>query len=191
MIVQCTSILRELNVPSGRTMSYMALKTRIGGIVTAILVSATLASVAPAVAQAQSQKQLDLAAARANRKAIVGENMKLNSSEAAAFWPIFDQYEAAMDKVDDRHVAEIKDFAANYDRLTESSAKSKLDEVIAVQQARLDVQKEYIPKFRAAISQVKTTRFFQIDNKLHALVQCQIAQLVPLAHSASEARPGQ
>ena len=25
------------------------------------------------------------------------------------------------------------------------------------------------------------TRFFQVDNKLHALVQCQIAQLVPLA----------
>ncbi len=172
-------------------MSYMALTTRIGAIASAILVTAVLAGSSPALAQAPSQKQLDLAAARANRKAIVGENMKLNSSEAAAFWPIFDQYEAAMDKVDDRHVAEIKDFARNYDHLTESSAKAKLDEVIAVQQARLDVQKEYIPKFRAAISQVKTTRFFQIDNKLHALVQCQIAELVPLAHSGSEAPPAQ
>ena len=74
---------------------------------------------------------------------------------------------------------------------TQDTAKAKLDEVISVEQARLDVQKEYIPKFRAAISQVKTTRFFQIDNKLHALVQCQIAQLVPLAHSASGTPPAQ
>ena len=169
----------------------MALTTRIGAVALALLVTAAFANFSPVLAQteAPSQKQLDLAAARANRKAIVGENMKLNSTEASAFWPIFDQYEAAMDKVDDRHVAEIKDFARNYDHMTESSAKAKLDEVVAVEQARLDVQREYIPKFRAAISQIKTTRFFQIDNKLHALVQCQIAQLVPLAHGASEAPP--
>jgi hypothetical protein len=50
-----------------------------------------------------------------------------------------------------------------------------------VGQARADVQKEFIPKFRAALPGITVTRFFQVDNKLHALVQCQIAQLVPLA----------
>ena len=52
---------------------------------------------------------------------------------------------------------------------------------MAIAQARLNVQKAYIPKFREAVSQVKTTRFFQIDNKLRAMVQCEIAQMVPLA----------
>ena len=67
--------------------------------------------------------------------------------------------------------------------------KKKLDEVIAIQQSRLDVQKEYIPKFRAVISQVKVTRFYQIDNKIQALIQCDIAQLVPLAASPGETAP--
>jgi len=31
------------------------------------------------------------------------------------------------------------------------------------------------------------TRFFQIDNKLRALVQCQIAQIVPLAQPSAAA----
>jgi hypothetical protein len=129
----------------------------------------------------ESQKQIDLTAARAERKAIVNDNMKLSADEAKAFWPVYDKYESAMDKIEDRHIKEIKDFAKNYDTLTDADAKHKLDEVMAIAQARLNVQKAYIPKFRAVVSQVQTTRFFQIDNKLRAMVQCQIAQMVPLA----------
>ncbi|MBF6569854.1 MAG: hypothetical protein IVW54_13370 [Candidatus Binataceae bacterium] len=132
----------------------------------------------------QSQSKLDLAAAKAERKALIGENMDLTPAEGKKFWPLYDRYEAAMDQVDKRHAAEIRAYAKAYQNMTGADAKAKLDEVIAVQQARLNVQKQYIPKFRAAISEIKTTRFFQIDNKLHALIQCQIAQLVPLIGSA-------
>jgi hypothetical protein len=131
-----------------------------------------------------SQKQLDIAAARAERKAVVGQNMELTADESKAFWPLYDEFEGKMDKIEDRHVREIKDFAAKYQNLTNADAHKKLDEVMAIAQARLNVQSNYIPKFRAVLPDVKVTRFFQIDNKLRALVQCQIAQIVPLAQSA-------
>jgi hypothetical protein len=133
-----------------------------------------------------SQKQLDIAAARAQRKATVGANMNLTPDEAGKFWPVYDAYEAKMDKIEDRHVKELKDFAEKYENLSDEDAGKKLDEVIAIQQARLDVQKSFVPKFRAAIPGVKVTRFYQIDNKIQALIQCDIAQLVPLAHPAGE-----
>ena len=60
-------------------------------------------------------------------------------------------------------------------------ATQKLNEVMSIAQARLDVQKSYIPKFRAAMSSIMVTRFFQIDNKLRAMVQCDVAKMVPLA----------
>lgn len=129
----------------------------------------------------QSQHQIDLAAVRADRKAVVGQEMHLTSEEAKAFWPLYADYEGKMDKIDDRHYAEVKSYAEHYQTLTDADATHKLDEVMAIRQARLDVQKEYIPKFRAVISSIKTTRFFQIDNKLEAMTQCQIARLVPLA----------
>lgn len=156
----------------------------------AFLLAAAIGFTAPAFAQSgsPSQKQLDIAAARAQRKATVGSNMNLSSGEAAKFWPVYDAYEAKMDKLEDRHVKELKEFAAKYNDLTDADAAKKLDEVIAIQQGRLDVQKEFIPQFRAAIPGVKVTRFFQIDNKIQALIQCDIAQLVPLAHTAAEAQ---
>ena len=163
----------------------------------AALIACTVALGAPAFAQDQpgampsqaapSQKQLNIAAARAERKAVVGQNMNLTADENKAFWPLYDEYEARMDRVEDRHVREIKEFARHYQNLTDADARTKLDEVMAISQARLDVQKTYIPKFRAILSDVKVTRFFQIDNKLRALVQCQIAQIVPLAQPSAAA----
>ena len=169
------------------TEGYMTVKSKMGTVAAALAILGLVGI--SSSARAQSQKQLDLAADRAQRKAIVGSNMNLSPSESAAFWPVYNQYEAAMDKLEDRHLAEIKDFAKNYNAMTDAAAKSKLDEVMAIAQARLSTQRRFIPKFRAAISQIKTTRFFQIDNKMHALVQCEIAQFVPLARSPSEAKP--
>jgi hypothetical protein len=151
----------------------------------------TLGLAHPAAAQTNSgsgktQRQLDIAAARADRKAIVGANMNLTEPQAKAFWPLYDAYEARMDKLDDRHAAEVKAYAQHYQTLTEADATQKLNDVIAIRQARLDVQKEFVPKFRAAISSINTTRFYQIDNKLSAMIQCDIAQIVPLARPGSK-----
>jgi hypothetical protein len=163
-------------------------KTLIGSVV---LICAVCVLGAAAQAQmpsgpAPSQKQLDVAAARAQRKAIIGANMMLTDSEATQFWPLYDEYEAKMDKIDDRHLKELKDYAAGYEKLTDAQATGKLDEVMSIAQARIDVQKQYIPKFRAVLSGIKTTRFFQMDNKLNAIRQCALAQLVPLVASPAE-----
>jgi hypothetical protein len=170
----------------------MSLKRYLTASAAAVIVCAVSCSV-PVFAQDQSggaapapsQKQLDTAAARAARKAVVGQNMNLTDSESKAFWPLYDEYEGKMDRIEDRHIREIKDFAKNYQTLTDADAHKKLDEVMAIAQARLNVQAAYIPKFRAVLPDLKVTRFFQIDNKLRALVQCQIAQIVPLAGDAA------
>jgi hypothetical protein len=162
----------------------MGFRKPIMGSMAAALVVVAFGLVRPVMAQSAappSQKQLDFAALKANRKALIGQAMALTPQEAEGFWPLYDQYESKMDALEMRHADEVRAFAKAFQNLTDADAKAKLDEVIAITQARLDTQKEFIPKFRGVISQIKTTRFFQIDNKLHAMVQCDIAQMVPLA----------
>ncbi len=128
----------------------MTLKNRFVIVTASSLVVFALGIGAPSFAQT-SQKQLDIAAAHAQRKATVGANMNLNQAEATKFWPVYDAYEAKMDRVEARHVKELKDFADKYENLSDADAGKKLEEVIAIQQARLDIQKEFVPKFRDAI----------------------------------------
>jgi hypothetical protein len=160
---------------------------RFSGAVVALIAFATFGFCSAAMAQSgvKSQKQLDIAAARAERKATVGENMHLTAAESKVFWPLYDKYEAGMDKIEDRHIREIKNYVASYRNLTDDDANRKLDEVMSIQEARLELQKTYVPKFRAIMSPIKVTRFFQIDNKLRAMVQCGVAEMVPLAEPAA------
>jgi len=149
----------------------------------AAILMLVVGAIAPAQAQTSdaSQRKLNVEAARAERKAIVGQNMYLSAEEAKVFWPLYDEYEKRMDRLEERHIKEIKDYLDSYDSLTDEAATKKLDETLAIQQGRLDAQKEFVPRFRAAMSSIKVTRFFQIDSKLRAMVQCDIAQKVPLA----------
>jgi hypothetical protein len=164
----------------------MRVRWSLGACALAVVIVCGVGSLTAAQESPPSQKQLDFAAISAQRKAVVGANMKLTPEQAKAFWPLYDQYEAAMDRVDKRHAREIKEYAKNYENLNDQQANRKLDEVMAVAQDRVNVQKQFIPKFRAALPGITVTRFFQVDNKLHALVQCQIAQLVPLASRPDE-----
>jgi hypothetical protein len=157
------------------------------GLALCVLVTAGIANAQSSSRSADSQEQLNISAARAQRKAIIGQNMYLSSSQAKVFWPLYNAYEARMDKIEDRHIREIKNYVSNYDHLTDADANQKLDEVIAIQGERLATQKGYVPKFRAALPGVMVTRFFQIDNKMHAMVQCNIAQMVPLAQPSQNA----
>jgi hypothetical protein len=158
----------------------MSIKKLIVACIAPTLAICVLTVTTRAIAQdaTPSQKQPNLTAERLQGKATLEKLMKLSPDDAKKFWPLYDQYEADMEKIDDRHMHELENFG--YANLNEQDAGSKLDEVIAIQQARLDTEKLYIPKFRAVLTQVQTTRFFQIDSKLRALLQCDIARMVPL-----------
>lgn len=134
----------------------------------------------PAVAQdaASSQTQPDLTAERLRGRASLEKLINFTPDEAKRFWPLYEQYESEMEKIDVRHLQELQNFG--YANLSEKDAVKKLDEVVAIQQARVDTEKLFIPKFRAVLSPVQVTRFFQIDSKLRALLQCDIAKMVPL-----------
>ena len=138
----------------------------------------TLTTPATARDAASTQGQPDLATERLQGKASLEKLMNFTPAEAKKFWPLYEEYEAEMEKIDARHLQELQNFG--YANLTEKDAVNKLDEVIAIQQARLDTEKLFIPRFRAVLSSVRVTRFFQIDSKLRAMLQCDIAQMVPL-----------
>src|SRR5512135_3735878 len=107
----------------------MGIKSRFTSFAAVSMVACALGLAAPAFAQAPSasQKQPDLAAARAQRKATVSAYMNLTADEAAKFWAVYDRYQGAMDSIEDRHIKELKEFAAKYNNLTDADAQKKLD----------------------------------------------------------------
>ncbi|MGC1424700.1 MAG: hypothetical protein WA354_17660 [Terracidiphilus sp.] len=119
------------------------------------------------------------------RKAITAENMNLTADEATKFWPIYDQYAAEVAKIGDARVALIKDYAANYDTMTNDQANLFIQRAAAIDQQFTDARSKYVPLFEKAISAKKTALWYQVDRRLDLLINLQLAGNIPVVDTTN------
>ena len=117
-----------------------------------------------------------------DRRDLVKANMLLTNSEAARFWPIYDEYRAEMNKIGDKRVKLITDFAANRNSMSEDEGMRLLKERIDIEKEKNDLRGDYVKKFNKELSARTTARFFQIDQKLDAAVEAALAARIPLIY---------
>jgi NAD(P)H-dependent flavin oxidoreductase YrpB (nitropropane dioxygenase family) len=122
---------------------------------------------------------------QAARKTITAENMNLTADEATKFWPIYDQYAAEVAKIGDARVALIKDYAANYDAMTDDQANLFIQRAAAIDQQFTDARSKYVPTFEKAISAKKTALWYQIDRRLDLLINLQLAGNIPVVDTSN------
>jgi hypothetical protein len=120
-------------------------------------------SVSGADAQSNSVSDKDIemlrADLRAQRKQITAQNMTLTADEATKFWPIFDQYRQEAIKPNDERWAVIKDYAANYNAMTDAV-------------------------FEKVISPKKTALWYQIDRRIDLLINLQLSAVIPMVDTS-------
>ncbi len=119
---------------------------------------------------------------RADKKLLVATNMELTQSEAKNFWPIYDQYQKDLQKINQRIVNVLESYADDFRRksLSDEKAKKLIDEALAIDQAEANLKSTYAPKLSKALPVRKLVRYLQIENKIRAVVKYDIASGVPL-----------
>ncbi|HME45735.1 MAG TPA: hypothetical protein VKF36_21770 [Syntrophorhabdales bacterium] len=136
----------------------------------------------PALAQEKPADNMQLVweKIRADKKLFVSENMGLTESEAKAFWPVYDSYQKDWMKLNDRAIAVIKDYADNYNSMTNDKAKKLIDEYVGIQADQQKMRESYLPKFRKVLPEIKVARYYQLENKISAVVNYELARNIPL-----------
>jgi hypothetical protein len=119
-------------------------------------------------------------ALRAEKKVLVADNMELTQSEADAFWPVYDQYQTEQKVIGDRMVKLVENYAKTYNVMTDDTAGKLLKELMAIQTDRVKLQEKYLPKFQKVLPMTKVARFYQIENKVEAVVDYDVASQIPL-----------
>ena len=128
-----------------------------------------------------SDIELTRASIQVRRQALVTAAMDLAPKDADVFWPLYREYREEMAKVNDRFVRLLVGYLENYDSLTDEAARKMLDEYLSIDRARNGVKSTFVPRFGKVIPAKQVARFFQIDNKLDAVINAELAKLVPLA----------
>jgi hypothetical protein len=149
--------------------------------IAALAVAAAL--LAPAVAPAQNtyddQQQL-IAQIQTDKRAVVLEAMKLTDAEAKAFSPVYDGYQAEMKVTYEAGADLLNKYAANYDTMTDETAKAILKEWFRIRDQRNDLVEKYAKKYGKVLPPKKVLRWVQVEHKLNTLLDAQAAAMIPL-----------
>jgi hypothetical protein len=120
---------------------------------------------------------------KADKKLIVSNYMELTESEAKRFWPVYDDYQKDLQKINERLQSMLQSYAADYRNksLTDEKAKKLLDEWIAIEQDEVKRRTAFAPKVIKALPARKAARYLQIENEYRMLIKYDLATTVPLA----------
>jgi hypothetical protein len=117
---------------------------------------------------------------RANRKALVAANLTLSDEEAARFWPLYDKYQTELAAVQDRAVKVIQDYTASFHDLSNEKAMKLADDWLSAEGDRVKVRREYLEQFGKTLPGRKVVRFYQIENKMDAVLRYDLASQIPV-----------
>jgi hypothetical protein len=152
---------------------------------TVFLAAAMLSGLAPlSSAQDKPANNLEIVheQLKADKKLIVTKYMKLTEAEAKKFWPVYEEYQQDLQKINQRLLNLLQSYAADYrtQSLTDEKAQKLLDEWIAIDNDDAKRRASYVPKVMKALPPKKAARYLQIENEYRILLKYDLAATVPL-----------
>jgi hypothetical protein len=119
---------------------------------------------------------------KADKKLIVTKYMELTDSEAKKFWPVYEEYQKDLQKLNERLASLLQSYAAEYrsNSLSDEKAKKLLDEWLALDKDEAGHRKTYAGKVLKALPAKKAARYLQIENEYRILLKYDLAVTVPL-----------
>lgn len=124
---------------------------------------------------------------RANRKALIAVNLNLTGEEAAKFWPVYDRYQQEISAIGDRIAAIIEDYTGHFRDLSNDKALQLMEDYLAAEADRLKVRRDYLGEFAKVLPGRTVARFYQIENKMDAVLRYDLAATIPVVDEAGGA----
>ena len=136
------------------------------------------------LAQDKSTNKLEITdeTLKADKKLIVAKYMELTESEAKTFWPVYEEYQKDLQKLNERLRSLLQSYATEYqsNSLSDDKAKKLLDEWIALDKDEASHRKIYAAKVLKVLPAKKAARYVQIENEFRVLLKYHLAATVPL-----------
>ena len=119
---------------------------------------------------------------KADKKSLVTKYMALTAAEAKKFWPVYEEYQQDLQKIDQRLLSLLQSYATDYrnQSLTDDKAQKLLDEWIAIENDDAKRRASYVPKVMKALPPKKAARYLQIENEYRIVLKYDLAATVPL-----------
>jgi hypothetical protein len=125
-------------------------------------------------------QQLQRASLRAQKKQIVEKAISVSSEQSQAFWPIYNQYEAQVIRINDKRLALINDYIAHRENITAEKATELINGVMQVQLERQEMKRSYVKQLGKLLTAKQALRLLLLENQIDIQLDAFIAAQIPL-----------
>jgi hypothetical protein len=122
---------------------------------------------------------------RQQKAEAMGAVMQLSSADAAKFWPIYTEYDAELNKLNDARVANIQEYARTYDQMTDEKADELIQKAMTYRKQRAELLAKYYGLVKAQLGGITAARFVQVEDQLLLLIDLQIDSQLPIVGQSS------
>ena len=144
------------------------------------LLACLLAGVAAAQDKPASNMEVLREKARADKKVVVASVLALTEGEAKAFWPVYNAYQSDMVTHYNKLLKLIDTYGEAYNAMSDETATKILTEYLALERSHVKLLSDYLPKFQKVLPPKKVARLYQVENKMRAIVNYDMAATIPL-----------
>lgn len=126
--------------------------------------------------------ELERKYSREQIKELMSTNLKLNEEEGAKFWPVYESYQDDLKLVNDKVLALIVEYADAYrgEGLKDEQALSLVKQYLDAEEDKVQLKKNYFKKMKKTLPGKKMAAFYQLDNRIDALIKVGHASQIPL-----------
>ena len=117
---------------------------------------------------------------RQQKAEIMGAVMLLSADDATKFWPIYSEYDAALSKLNDQRLENIKEYARAYSQMTDEKADELIQKSLAYQKQRAELLAKTYDRVKQALGAITAARFAQVETQLLLIIDLQIASSLPV-----------
>jgi DNA-binding protein H-NS len=153
-------------------------------LATMLFSCATTAAIPAVQAAGPTEPQADVSlltsTIRANRKALIEVSLMLTEEQAGKFWPLYDRYQKEIAAVNDRIAALVEDYITHFKDLSNDKALQLTGDYLAAEADRLQVRRTYLAEFAKVLPGRTVARFYQIENKMDAVLRYDLASTIPV-----------
>ena len=117
---------------------------------------------------------------KTQKVAIITDAMEFTEQESGVFWPLYKEYDFELTKLNDLRIATVKDFANNFDTMTDVKAEELIKQSLKFQKDRVSLREKYFKKFKKILPMIKAAKFMQVENQLTNFIDAQLSAEIPL-----------
>jgi len=146
-----------------------------------ILLAAALAISSVSFAQSGIKQDIDIiqSAWGKTKQELINESMKLQEPQAAAFWKVYDAYEAERKELGATRLQLISDYTTSYETLTDEKVDELAKATLKNNAAYEKLYSKYYGKMKKTVGAMNAAKFIQLETALQTAIRSETQDAIP------------